>query len=303
MLAYFPVVEFRLDFLRLLIAAKPCRADVTLPVSESFSARTGDESAERPVNLLTLARDLKRRKARERSQSFVAEGVRTVEMLMASPLTIEGVLATSTLSADSRGLAILIRAHQNNIPVLTVSEAEFASAANTDTPQGVLAIAAIPTNELRDPPARALYLVLDALQDPGNLGTVIRTAAAFGVTSTISLPGTVDLWNAKVVRSSMGALFTHPTVALPSAELGQFLALNDVSCWAADTDGDTLDTVTHSIPERLALVVSNEGAGLSTDAATFVTRKVAIPMSAGVESLNVAVATGILLHAFRSSAR
>jgi TrmH family RNA methyltransferase len=254
------------------------------------------------VKLLTIARDLQRRKARERNQRFVAEGVRSVESLLDSPLNITGILAVASLAGDIRGQAILARAEQNNIPVLQVSDAEFASSASTDTPQGVLAIARIPeyTLSVADGPQR--FLVLDGVQDPGNVGTIIRSAMAFGVGATVCLPGTVDVWNAKVVRSTMGALFQHPVIAMTGMAFGEFAQSHKVECWAADTEGTSLHLIT-SVPDRLALVVSNEGAGLSTEAAALATHRVAIPMAPGVESLNVAVATGILLHALRITPR
>ena len=149
------------------------------------------------------------------------------------------------------------------------------------------------------PPQDAVrYLVLDGVQDPGNVGTIIRSAAAFGVAATVCLPGTVDVWNAKVVRSTMGALFSHPVAQMTGVEFGEFCQSHKVECWAADTEGTSLALVA-SAPPRLALIVSNEGAGLSSEAAALATKRVAIAMASGVESLNVAVATGILLHALR----
>lgn len=256
------------------------------------------------MKLLTLARDLQRRKGRERQGSFVAEGVRSVEALLASPLTVVGVLVSEDLANESRGAALRDLVEARDITLKEVSRSDFESAASTDSPQGVLAIAEIPSVTLA-PPANPLerYLLLDAIQDPGNVGTIVRTAAALGVTATIALPGTVDLWNAKVVRSSMGALFVHPVLAATWEEIGAFFRTHEISCWAADADGHLIDSSNDlsrsSLPSRLALVVSNEGAGLSAEASTLAEKHVAIAMSPGTESLNVAVATGILLHALR----
>ena len=254
-----------------------------------------------PVKLLTLARDLQRRKARERQHRFVAEGVRTVEALLASGLPVDGLLVTTGLREQARGQALVAAAEGRGITVANVSDAELDSAADTDTPQGVLAVAPIPERSLRPPEGpSSRFLVLDALQDPGNVGTVIRTAAALGVTATVALPGTVDLWNAKVVRSTMGALFVHSAVPMSWEAFAEFAATHAVPVWAADTDGVPLDQVTTgSLPAHLALVVSNEGAGLSAQVSAAVTSRVAIRMTPGIESLNVAVAAGILLQALR----
>jgi TrmH family RNA methyltransferase len=256
------------------------------------------------MKLLSLARDLRRRKARERQRSFVAEGVRSVEALLESSLAVQGLLVTENLATDARGAAVRASAEARGVPVREVTPAELESAASTDSPQGVLAVASIPDIGLVAPAAGPVrYLLLDALQDPGNVGTIIRTAAAFGVTATIALPGTVDLWNAKVVRSSMGALFVHPAPAATWDAATAFLDAHDIACWAADADGlviDSSDDLRRDVlPARLALVVSNEGAGLSPYVAARASRRVAIGMAPGVESLNVAVAAGILLHALR----
>ncbi|MBY0490725.1 MAG: RNA methyltransferase [Gemmatimonadaceae bacterium] len=253
------------------------------------------------MKLLTLARDLQRRKARERHQQFVAEGVRTVESLLASPCPVDGVLVAEDARDDVRVAALIDLAEGRGIAVRTVTAREFESAADTDAPQGVLAVAHMPEAALTPPTGpSARYLVLDALQDPGNVGTVVRTAAALGVTATIALPGTVDVWNAKVVRSAMGALFTHTVVATDWDRCQAFLAEQGAPCWAADMDGQSIDALDRAaLPARLALVVSNEGAGLSPHIEAAVAARVAIPMAPGIESLNVAVATGILLQALR----
>ncbi len=254
------------------------------------------------VKLLTLARDLQRRKARERHQQFVAEGVRTVESLLASPLVVQGILVAEDARSEPRPAAICAVAESRGIDIREVSSRDFDSAADTDAPQGILAVANIPDHGFVAPSGpNARYLVLDALQDPGNVGTVVRTAAALGVTATIALPGTVDVWNAKVVRSAMGALFTHPVISASWDACQAFLTEQGAPCWAADMVGQSIESLDRSVlPARLALVVSNEGAGLSPRIEAAVAMRLSIPMAPGTESLNVAVATGILLQAVRS---
>jgi len=252
------------------------------------------------VKLLTLARDLKRRKARERQGLFVAEGVRTVEALLASGRAVRGALLADDGATDPRRAALAAQLAARQIPVLTVPERDFASAADTESPQGLLAIAEIPRWAPEDLPPADTVLLLDAVQDPGNVGTIVRTAAALGVGVTVALPGTVDVWNAKVVRSAMGALFSHPVVSLTWPEAAGWLTARDTPLWVADAAGITLAEAVTARPPRLALVVANEGAGVSPSLAAAADRRVAIPMQAGVESLNVAVATGILLYTLAS---
>jgi TrmH family RNA methyltransferase len=250
------------------------------------------------VSLLTVARDLQRRKARERSGRFVAEGIRTVEELLRSALGIDGLLIAKEVVAQPRVAALLTVAETRGVPVLPVTEKEFESAAGTDAPQGVLAVASSPTWSFASLPTGPLrLLILDALQDPGNVGTILRTAAAFDVSATIALPGTVDLWNAKVVRSAMGSHFVHPTITSTADALAPFLRERGIPLWGADAAGTPIPEVT--VPPQWALAVGNEGAGLSPATQPLVAMTVALPISAAVESLNVAVATGILLFALR----
>jgi len=239
---------------------------------------------------------MRRRKARERSGRFVAEGVRTVEELLRSPIRIRGALVSPSLERAPKGPALRAALVERGVEVAEVDEREFASAAETDSPQGILAVADIPERSLDDTtlPLAARILVLDGIQDPGNVGTIVRTAAALGVSATVALPGTVDLWNAKVVRSAMGALFTHQALAVAWEELEAYLTRHKVPLWSADAGGMPVSAV----PGRLALAVGNEGAGLSDGVRERSERVVSIPIE-HVDSLNVAVAAGILLYALR----
>jgi RNA methyltransferase, TrmH family len=251
------------------------------------------------VKLLTLARDLTRRKAREKHAMFVAEGVRSVEELLRSGLKIRGVLVAPQLTDAPRGAELRRQLEHARVEALEVTEKDFRSAAETESPQGVLAIADVPPRSLDtlELPARCRLLLLDGVQDPGNVGTILRTAAALGASATIALPGTVDLWNAKVIRSSMGAPFHHSALHAGLDQTLQFLARHSVELWATDSHGSPLDRA--SAPARLAIAVGNEGAGISSSIGAKAQRTVSLPISGDVESLNVAVAAGILLYELR----
>jgi TrmH family RNA methyltransferase len=252
------------------------------------------------VKLLTLARDLGRRKSREKLSLFVAEGVRSVEELLRSGLSIRGALVAPQLATAPRGQSLRAALDQSHVEVAEVSEKDFRSAAETESPQGVIAIGEVPTRSLDTLKITdgCRILVLDGVQDPGNAGTIVRTAAALGVTATIALPGTVDLWNPKVIRSSMGAPFQHTAFHAALEDLLDFLKRRRIDLWATSAVGPPL--ARDGAPPRLAIAVGNEGAGLSAEIRASAQRTVSLPISGAVESLNVAVATGIILYELRS---
>jgi TrmH family RNA methyltransferase len=251
------------------------------------------------MKLLSLARDLQRRKARERQHLFVAEGIRAVEELAASPVRIVGALLSATATDSARLLVLRERLRQRAVPIEEIPERDFLSASDTESPQGILAIGEVPLRSLSSVvlPREARVLLLDALQDPGNVGTILRTAAAFGVSCTLAMPGTVDLWNAKVVRAAMGAHFHHHAASASWSDVDAFVASQDIAMWGADGLGEQVGR--RQPPARLALIVGNEGSGLTAEARSRSVHFVSIPTATAVESLNVAVATGILLHHFR----
>jgi TrmH family RNA methyltransferase len=146
--------------------------------------------------------------------------------------------------------------------------------------------------------ADAVVLVLDAVQDPGNVGTMLRTAQALGARGVIALPGTADLYNSKVLRGSMGALFRLPCVCAPLEEVAAWFGGRG-TVWLTDPGGVPAGSLSWRGRRATLLVVGNEGAGLSDAVSTAfgpVAQRVGIPLAAGAESLNVAVAAGILLY-------
>jgi RNA methyltransferase, TrmH family len=244
-----------------------------------------------------LARDLRRRKAREKHTRCVIEGVRAVEELLASASPIVGVLVGPELQSTPRGSALFAALTRHGVPIHDVTPDEFASAADTEAPQGVLAVAPIPLRSLDTIPATGTVVILDGVQDPGNVGTILRTAAALDAAATIALPGTVDLFNAKVIRSAVGAQFRHHALHADWDEVQAWLATAHLPLWVAALEGTPVRDVT--LPPRVALAMGNEGAGVSAAVRAAAARSVAIPISDRAESLNVAVATGILLYLLR----
>lgn len=248
------------------------------------------------------------RKHREREGLFLAEGVRVVEELLAADVVIRMAVVSSSLDDTDRGARLRARlqgsaaagagaAVGGGAPVVReVSDAELRELADTTTTQGVLVVAETPRVRLEavSPRGTSVVLVVDGVQDPGNLGTLVRSAAAFDCEAVLCLPGTVDPWNPKVVRASAGAVVRLPVVQASLAGLDEWLGRHGYLMAAADAAGAPLGA--GAPPERVALVMGNEGSGVTAAVAARCDRKVSIPMPGGTESLNVAVAGAILLY-------
>jgi RNA methyltransferase, TrmH family len=243
---------------------------------------------------MKLVRALHRRKEREATGRFLAEGVRVLEDLLDSEIEVQLVLAAST-PEDGRAAGVLDHARRRGIAVRDVSDAHLRALAATDTPQGLVAVARMPKAELDTLPMREPFclLVLDAVQDPGNFGTLVRTAEALGAAGVLVLPGTVDPWNPKSVRAAAGTSFRIPIVSVTWTELEPWLRERGVAILAAAADGDALSPPP---PSRTALVVGNEGGGVSADVRACADAAVAVPLRGRADSLNVGVAAAILLH-------
>lgn len=222
---------------------------------------------------------------------FVLEGVRLVLDALDSGASLELALyAPEQLRATALGAALLARlaplpqAH-------AATEQVVAAASGTVHPQGVVAVARWPE---RAPGRPGLVLVLDALQDPGNLGTLLRSAEAVGAAEVLCAPGTADLYAPKVVRAAMGAHFRLAMVQdIGWDEIDGRLAPVD-HVYAADADA-TMPYYAADWRQPCALVIGNEAGGLSDDARARATRLIGIPMRGGAESLNAAVAGSVIL--------
>lgn len=240
-------------------------------------------------------RGLHRRKAREREGRFLAEGVRVVEELLAAGVVLRVAVVSSAIEDTERGARLAARLKAAT-EVRRVPDSELRELADTATTQGVLVVADIPSAPLSglSPEPGSVALLLDGVQDPGNLGTLARSAAAFGCGALLCLPGTVDPWNPKAVRASAGALFRMPVAQPSSLELDDWLDRHRYALLGADAAGAPV--LDEPPPGRVALAVGNEGAGLSDGLRARCDRLVSVPMRGGTESLNVAVAGAILLY-------
>lgn len=179
-----------------------------------------------------------------------------------------------------------------------VSEAAFRKIADTVTPQGVLGVAEMPEYRLEEllHDSRHAYLLLDDIRDPGNLGTILRTAEGAGMSGVIMSRETADLFNPKVVRATMGAVFRVPFCYEESlAECIGILRSADISVYGTMMDGSALyDAPDYTGP--VGVVIGNEANGISRDVAEALTGRIRIPMEGRLESLNASVAAAVLMY-------
>jgi RNA methyltransferase, TrmH family len=238
---------------------------------------------------------LKQRAKRHESGLFLAEGVRLVEDLLASSIVPRLAVVSPSLEDTPRGAALAAALH-SRVRTEAIADHELARLAGTDTPQGVVVAAEIPRRDLASVTLtdRALVVLLDAVQDPGNFGAIVRSADAFGAALICALPGTVDPWNPKAVRSAAGSSLRVPVVETDMETAVAYLRDAGFRVVGADADGASVDALPPA--PRTALVLGNEGAGLGETARRFIDGMVAVPIRGAAESLNVGVAAGILLY-------
>lgn len=235
-----------------------------------------------------FVRSLTEQKHRVKEQRFAIEGARLIDDALAANLTPDWIFCAERLSSRSR--ETLGRLKKRGVEIITVSEAVFKACSKTETPQGLIAV--LPFPRLQIPSSPKMLLIADSLRDPGNLGTLLRSAAAADVAAVLLPPETVDTYNPKVVRGAMGAHFRLPIVEAAWAEIAD--RVRGMNVYLAAADGDLSYTVA-DWTQPSALIVGSEASGASKDALQLATKRISIPLSREVESLNVAVAASIIL--------
>jgi TrmH family RNA methyltransferase len=247
-----------------------------------------------------LVRSLSRRRARSAAQQFVVEGVRLIEEAVRAGIVPALVLYAERIEADARAHALLERLRAATPEVFATSDELMQTVSSTETPQGIVAV--LPFVTLPVPAPASFVLILDAIRDPGNVGTILRSAQAAGVDVVWFAPGTADPYNDKVVRAAMGA---HLGVALRVEHRWEEIeeAVRETPrIYLAEARGGIPYTETDWL-RPLVLIVGGEAEGASAAAQKIATARVSIPMRGGVESLNAATAASILLFEAAKSHR
>lgn len=237
---------------------------------------------------LKLARALMgRAKERREANAFVVEGVRLIEEAVTAGWIFQFVLFSDGLSERGQDLVKILTAHR--IDVEEVSGDLLQKVSETETPQGLLAV--LEFTEFPIPEEPNFILIPDEIHDPGNLGTLLRSAAATGVQAVLLPPDTTDAFAPKVLRAGMGAHFRLPIHSLTWEDIKA--QTNGLEIYLADMDGQACWTT--DLRKPLALIIGSEAEGASDEARRLATQKICIPMAGKVESLNAGVAGSVLM--------
>lgn len=233
----------------------------------------------------------KKKSARKKQNLFVLEGIRSVNEI---PVATEVKYYITTPDLDERAIFGL----QEN-KWIVVTEEIYKAMSETQSPQGAMAVVEIPHLELETLKVKekGFYLILENIQDPGNLGTIIRTAHAFGVDAVFLTKGCVDLYSPKVVRSTMGSIFHIPIIIDYEIEdYMNYLKAQGVTLYATHLGEDTKAVYDIHFEEKLGIVIGNEGNGISEYVKEQADYNMMIPMPGGSESLNASVATSVCMY-------
>jgi len=246
-----------------------------------------------------FARTLKKRKYRELYHNFLIEGVNFVEDALLNKAPVDYVMVAENNKYSPKYKGIIEQTRLQQLPLLFVKDDLLAKLSDTETPQGVVAVCSMPSwNEeqvLRE--GDGVLVALDGLQDPGNLGTIIRSAAGVGVSGVFLGEGTVDLFNPKVLRATMGTVFRIPV--FQQVDLITLIKKVKQAGFQTVAADPRADKKYYHVDFRLGghlILIGNESRGIRSELLDLVDLRVSIPLMSGVESLNAAVAASLILY-------
>ncbi len=231
-------------------------------------------------------------RSRSEQKAFVIEGIRLVEEAVQSGVKPEIFYYSSQI--NPRGMDLIEKVRFAGIPIEEIESSLMNRLSDTERSQGILAV--IPEKHVVLPETLDFILVLDSIKDPGNMGTILRTACAAGVNAVFLSPKCVDIYSPKVLRSAMGAHFK-----LPMVEINWHLMKTEISSGSIEPEiyladvrqGEPLWKCDLTLP--IALIISSEATGASPEAVEIASQKIHIPMPGGFESLNASMAAAVLL--------
>ena len=238
---------------------------------------------------------LKEKKYRNESGKFIVEGIKMLEEALQEKASIEKIILCEDCQNDYSHELDVYEIAKNEI--ITVSEKIFKELTGVENPQGILAV----INKQENKPINYnedIIIALDGIQDPGNLGTILRTIDSVGLTQVVLSEKTADPYNPKVVRSTMGAIYRVNIIQTENLQntLKQ-IAKNDYKIMATALDEESKSVYDIKLKKKV-IVIGNEANGISKEIISMADEKIIIPMLGKTESLNAAVATGVILYEY-----
>lgn len=242
-------------------------------------------------------KSLKNRRDREEKGLFYVEGRRIVEEALKEGTDIKAVAVSEDFASDPRNAGLLEKLDKPGIKVYLLTQKLFKEITDTETPQGILAVIGIRKHELaHELDRKGLYVIMDSVRDPGNMGTIIRTADAAGFSGVILSKGCVDVYNSKVLRSTMGSVFHMPVYqACDVKETVSLMKSNGISVYVSHLEGK-VSIFEADMSSGVAIAIGSEADGVSGELKSLADLLVRIPMPGKAESLNASVAAGIMIY-------
>lgn len=247
--------------------------------------------------IIKEALKIKEKRARCRHETFLIEGPHLMEMAAASPdVEIKKLFFTEEFSAKREGQRLLRQLSKKEVQIIETSQHILSKLADTETPQGIVAVISYRTTGLDGMSFRGapFLVVCDGIQDPGNLGTIIRASDASGADAVIILPSTCDAFMSKTIRATAGSLFNIPTIYSEPEILFDYLDSKNIALYATDVHAQ-VSIYESDFKSPIAIVFGNEAHGVS-ELLLKRARGLKIPIVGKAESLNVAMAASICLY-------
>lgn len=240
---------------------------------------------------------LSNRKYREEKKLYFIEGIRFVEEAFKENAQIDKILISEKLASVKGGEELLAKINVSGYGTYMLNEKLFKEISETESPQGVLAVIKTRQYDFSDIMGdNNFILILESIQDPGNMGTIIRTADAAGITGIVMSKGCVDIYNPKVLRSTMGSIFRVPIyMSGDLRETMNCIKKKGIKVYAAHLKGE-INYFKADFKGNIAVVIGNEANGISDMAAECSDELLKIPMSGRIESLNASVAASVLMY-------
>lgn len=247
--------------------------------------------------LIKEVKGLARKRERSKTGLFVAEGLRFVQSALDVKAQVEYILYSESIFRTEEGCQLIKSLEATQAKVMEIDDKLMAELSDTQSPQGIIAVVNQPKYTWQDiNKDKGFILILDRLQDPGNLGTIIRTADAAGADGLVLTKGSVDVYNPKVLRSTMGSIFEMPILeGLEWEEIQSHLSQAGYEVYATALE-DSVDYDTPDYKNASALIIGNEANGISSQILDSVDTKVKIPIVGSAESLNAGVAAAVMMY-------